>query len=76
MKRILLFTMMASFGAFAADKVWTNETGDGNWGTDGNWSDHVAPTASDADMQKALADIFRIVTEAADIDMAMPGIEG
>ena len=47
MKRILLFTMMASFGAFAADKVWTNETGDGNWGTDGNWSDHVAPTASD-----------------------------
>ena len=47
MKRILLFTMMASFGAFAADKVWTNETGDGKWGTDGNWSDNVAPTASD-----------------------------
>ncbi len=47
MKRILLVTMMASFGVFAADKVWTNATGDGKWGTDGNWSDNVAPTASD-----------------------------
>ena len=47
MKKILFATMMACVGAFAADKVWTNETGDGNWGTDGNWSDHVAPTASD-----------------------------
>ncbi len=47
MKRILLVTMMASIGVFAADKVWTNATGDGKWGTDGNWSDNVAPTASD-----------------------------
>ena len=27
-------------------------------------------------MQQALADIFRIVTEAADLDIAIPGIEG
>ena len=27
-------------------------------------------------LQQALADIFRIVTEAADVDMAIPGIEG
>ena len=27
-------------------------------------------------LQQALADIFRIVTEAADLDIAMPGIEG
>ena len=27
-------------------------------------------------LQQALADIFRIVTEAADVDMGMPGIEG
>ena len=47
MKRFLLVTMMASIGVFAADKVWTNATGDGKWGTDGNWSDNVAPTASD-----------------------------
>ena len=31
---------------------------------------------SEMRLQQALADIFRIVTEAADIDMAMPGIEG
>ena len=27
-------------------------------------------------LQQALADIFRIVTEAADVEMAIPGIEG
>lgn len=27
-------------------------------------------------LQQALADIFKIVTEAADLDMAVPGIEG
>ena len=27
-------------------------------------------------LQQALADIFKIVTEAADLDIAMPGIEG
>ena len=27
-------------------------------------------------LQQALADIFKIVTEAADVDMAVPGIEG
>ena len=27
-------------------------------------------------LQQALADIFRILTEAADVDMAVPGIEG
>ncbi len=27
-------------------------------------------------LQQALADIFRIVTEAADVDMSLPGIEG
>ncbi len=27
-------------------------------------------------MQQAMADIFRIVTEAADMDLAIPGIEG
>jgi Uncharacterized conserved protein len=27
-------------------------------------------------LQQALADIFRIVTEAADLEMAVPGIEG
>jgi cell fate (sporulation/competence/biofilm development) regulator YlbF (YheA/YmcA/DUF963 family) len=31
---------------------------------------------SEMRLQQALADIFRIVTEAADIDMGMPGIEG
>ena len=27
-------------------------------------------------LQQALADIFKIVTEAADVDMSLPGIEG
>ncbi len=27
-------------------------------------------------LQQALADIFKIVTEAADVDMAIPGLEG
>ena len=27
-------------------------------------------------MQEALSDIFKIVTEAADLDITMPGIEG
>ena len=27
-------------------------------------------------LQQALADIFRIVTEAADVDMSIPGLEG
>ena len=27
-------------------------------------------------LQQAMADIFKIVTEAADLDMAVPGIEG
>ena len=27
-------------------------------------------------MQQAMAEIFRILTEAADVDMAIPGIEG
>ena len=27
-------------------------------------------------LQQALADIFKIVTEAADLDMAVPGVEG
>ena len=27
-------------------------------------------------LQQALADIFRIVTEAADVEMSLPGIEG
>ena len=31
---------------------------------------------SEMQLQQALADIFKIVTEAADIDMAIPGIEG
>ena len=31
---------------------------------------------SEMHLQQALADIFKIVTEAADIDMAVPGIEG
>ena len=31
---------------------------------------------SEMQMQQALADIFKIVTEAADLDMAVPGIEG
>ena len=47
MKKILFATMMACAGAFAADKTWTNGTGDGKWGTPGNWLDNAAPTASD-----------------------------
>ena len=47
MKKILFATMMACAGAFAADKVWTNDTGDGKWGTPGNWLDKAAPTAAD-----------------------------
>ncbi len=31
---------------------------------------------SELQLQQALADIFRIVTEAADLDMPVPGIEG
>ena len=31
---------------------------------------------SEMQLQQALADIFKIVTEAADIDMAVPEIEG
>ena len=31
---------------------------------------------SEMQLQQALADIFKIVTEAADLDMAVPGIEG
>ena len=31
---------------------------------------------SEMRLQQALADIFRILTEAADMDMAVPGIEG
>ena len=31
---------------------------------------------SEMQLQQALADIFRIVTEAADLDIAVPGIEG
>ena len=31
---------------------------------------------SEMRLQQALADIFRILTEAADVDMAIPGIEG
>ena len=31
---------------------------------------------SEMRLQQALADIFRILTEAADVDMAFPGIEG
>ena len=31
---------------------------------------------SEMRLQQALADIFRILTEAADVDMAVPGIEG
>ena len=31
---------------------------------------------SEMRLQQALADIFRILTEAADVDMALPGIEG
>lgn len=37
-----------TFTASAADKVWTNGTGDGKWSTKGNWSDNAAPTVSDA----------------------------
>ena len=31
---------------------------------------------SEMRLQQALADIFKIVTEAADVEMAVPGIEG
>ena len=31
---------------------------------------------SEMRLQQALADIFRIVTEAADVDMGIPGVEG
>ena len=31
---------------------------------------------SEMQLQQAMADIFKIVTEAADLDIAMPGIEG
>jgi len=31
---------------------------------------------SEMRLQQALADIFKIVTEAADVDMAIPGLEG
>ena len=31
---------------------------------------------SEMQLQQALADIFKIVTEAADLDIAVPGIEG
>ena len=31
---------------------------------------------SEMQLQQAMADIFRIVTEAADLDIAVPGIEG
>ena len=31
---------------------------------------------SEIQLQQALSDIFKIVTEAADLDIAMPGIEG
>ena len=31
---------------------------------------------SEMRLQQALADIFRIVTEAADVDMSIPGLEG
>ncbi len=31
---------------------------------------------SEMQLQQALADIFKIVTEAADLDMPVPGIEG
>ena len=31
---------------------------------------------SEMQLQQALSDIFKIVTEAADLDIAMPGIEG
>ena len=31
---------------------------------------------SEMRLQQALADIFRILTEAADVDMAVPGVEG
>lgn len=31
---------------------------------------------SEMQLQQALSDIFRIVTEAADLEMAIPGIEG
>ena len=31
---------------------------------------------SEMQLQQALADIFKIVTEAADVDMSIPGIEG
>ena len=31
---------------------------------------------SEMQLQQALADIFKILTEAADVDMAVPGIEG
>ena len=31
---------------------------------------------SEMRLQQALADIFRILTEAADVDMALPGVEG
>ena len=31
---------------------------------------------SEMRLQQALADIFRIVTEAADVDMTIPGLEG
>ena len=47
MKSVLFATIAICMYASAADKVWTNATGDGKWGTDGNWSDNVAPTASD-----------------------------
>ena len=31
---------------------------------------------SEMQLQQALADIFKIVTEAADLDIAVPGVEG
>ena len=31
---------------------------------------------SEMRLQQALADIFRIVTEAADVDVSIPGLEG
>ena len=31
---------------------------------------------SEMRLQQALADIFKLVTEAADVDMSLPGIEG
>ena len=31
---------------------------------------------SEMRLQQALADIFKIVTEAADVDMSIPGVEG